>query len=142
MPSGLRFDQAVRLRTLLALIVTPMVGSVTYVIMVHAVRPDAPARLGGRPLPLLLTALFIATLFEVFVLLPLWHLVRPVRPLRHVVFVAAGAVAWVLCVVGFLTPTDLYGSGLVVDVTRAFVPGLMSVVTFALLAKLEAKDAD
>jgi hypothetical protein len=45
-------------------------------------------------------------------------------------------------VIGFLTPTDLYGSGLVLDVTRAFVPGLMSVVTFALLAKLEAKDAD
>jgi len=131
-----------RARTLLAMIVAPTSGGIVYLALVLASSADIGGLADSRTWELILPAMLVGTLFEVFVVLPFWLLARPVRMRAHLLFVASGAVAWLLCTALLVLRSKLRGAELLIEATQVFVPGLVLVLVFDLLARWDAEPPD
>ena len=126
-----------RARMLLAMILAPTMGSVVYIALVTTGGPDSRGVADAQAWELILPAMLVGTLFEIFALLPLWHLFQP--PHRHprLLFVSFGVIAWSLCTAGLLLLSELHGAEMLVQAAQLFIPGAVLVLVFELLAGRE-----
>jgi hypothetical protein len=123
------------MRTLLAIIVAPTTGSTAYAALVLATGSGTLGVANPETWELILPAMLIGMVFEAFVVLPLWHLLQSIRRHRHLLFILSGAAAWLFCTLVLLVLTQLHGSELFVEAVQIFVPGLVLVLVFDLLAR-------
>jgi hypothetical protein len=134
-----KFEHPTRARTLLAMIVAPIIGGIVYMVLVLASSPEVGGLANPRTWELILPATLVGTLFEVFVVLPLWLLVRPIRWRAHLLFVTLATATWLFCTALLLVRTKLSGNEILVEATQVFVPGLVLVLVFDLLARWGVK---
>ena len=121
----------------LATIVAPTIGSIVYTVLVFAGSSDTRGVADAETWELILPAMLVGMLFEVFVLLPLWHLLQPPRRHARLLFVSLGAAAWLFCTAVLLVLTKLRGAEILVEATQLFLPGLILVLVFDMLARRE-----
>jgi len=126
-----------RARMPLAMIVAPTIGGIVYTALVFAGSADIRGA-GAETWELILPATLVGALFEVFILLPLWHLQQPTRRHARLFFVSLGAAAWLFCTAVLLVLTKLHGAEILVEATQVFVPGLILVLVFDMLARRDA----
>ena len=124
-----------RARMLLAMIIAPTIASIVYTTLVFAGNPDIQGgAAGAERWELMLPAMLVGLLFEVFVLLPLWHLLQPIRKHARLLFLSSGSAAWLLCTTALLVLVKLRGADLLLETADVLIPGLLLVLVFDLLA--------
>src|SRR5438046_3936879 len=124
-----------RARMLLAMIIAPTIASIVYTALVFAGNPDIRgSAAGAERWELILPAMLVGMLFEVFVLLPLWHLLQPIRKRARLLFLSSGSAAWLLCTTALVVLAKLRGADLLLETAHVLIPGLVLVLVFDLLA--------
>jgi len=124
-----------RARMLLAMIIAPTIASIVYTALAFAGNPDIRGSAdGAERWELILPAMLVGMLFEVFVLLPLWHLLQPIRKHARLLFLSSGSAAWLLCTTALLLLVKLRGADLLLETAHVLIPGLLLVLVFDLLA--------
>jgi len=117
------------------MIIAPTIASIVYTTLVFAGNPDIQGgAAGGERWELMLPAMLVGLLFEVFVLLPLWHLLQPIRKHARLLFLSSGSAAWLLCTTALLVLVKLRGADLLLETADVLIPGLLLVLVFDLLA--------
>jgi hypothetical protein len=121
-------------RTLLAVILASLAGSIVYMTLIYLEPSTAPAAAGRGLVMVALPAMLTSMMFVTFVLLPLWHGLQRREAGRTLLFMLTGSAAWLVVTAALLALTTWDQSEGLRTASQLIVPGLVVVLVFGLVA--------
>ena len=126
-------------RTIIALLLAPIVAGATYASSVMSNLAHIPASHRPDPWVQFVPGVLGAVLFELFVLLPLLYLLQRTHRSNRLLFICLGTVCWFIVSFALLSLTRMEWRDLLATTLIFLIPGVTVVLVFGLIVRHGAK---
>jgi hypothetical protein len=126
-------------RTIIALLLAPIVAGVTYTSWVLSSLGGIPESQRPDPWVQFIPGVLAAAVFELVVLLPLLYLLQRVHRSNRALFVGLGTICWFFISVGLLSLARFDLSDLLATSMIFLIPGFALVLVFGIIVRHDAK---